>query len=376
MEKRDLKISFFLPSLHGGGAERVVVNLIKEFAKKGISVDLVLANAKGPYLREIPKEVKIFDLKSRRVHFALPKLVRYFKKEKPEIFVSSLSHANIVSIIAKKIARSKTKLFLREDTTLSLAYYNSKSFKTKIMPFLMKLLYPYSDLVIAVSKGIKDDLEKFAKLPENKIKVIYNPIITQDLFIKAKEPVDHPWFAPDSPPVILGVGRLTKAKDFPTLLKAFALVRKEIDSRLVILGEGDDRKSLEKLSKDLDIEEYLWMPGFVDNPYKYMSKASVFVLSSIYEGLPTVLVEALALSCPVVSTDCPSGPDEILENGKYGKLVPVGDHIAMAQAIEEILTGKVHYMVPKSVLEQYTLEFSSNQYIKLLFENVTYKYEE
>ncbi len=367
MKNHQARVAFFLPSLHGGGAERVVVNLIKESVKKGISVELVLANAKGPYLSEIPKEVEIFDLKSTRVLFALPKLVRYFKKERPEIFVSSLSHANIISVIAKKIARAKTKLFLREDNMLSLVYLNSKSLKIKTMPFLMRVFYPYSDLIIAVSKGVKDDLVRFAKLPEYKIEVVYNPIITPDLFTKAKGPVDHPWFAPNSAPVILGVGRLTRQKDFSTLLKAFAIVRKEIDSRLVILGEGEERKNLEKLAKDLGIQEDVWLPGFVENPYKYMSKASVFVLSSIYEGLPTVLVEALVLGCPVVSTNCPSGPSEILENGKYGKLVPVGDYQALADALISYLKGNIHYSISHEILSKYTLEISVNEYIKAVF---------
>jgi len=331
------KVAFFLPSLEGGGAERVVVNLIKEFIKREIKVELVLASAKGPYLSELPKEVRIIDLKSSRVIFSIPKLISYLREEKPDIFISSLSHANLVSIISKKIAKSKTKLFLREDNTLSLVFYNSKSFKTKVIPFLVKLLYSYADLVIAVSDGVKDDLIGFAKLSPDKIKVIYNPVITPELFQKAREPVSHTWFAPNSPPVILGVGRLTKQKDFPTLLKAFALVRKEIDSRLVILGEGEERKNLEKLAKELGIEEFLWMPGFVDNPYKYMSKASVFVLSSIYEGFGNVLVEALALGCPVISTDCPSGPSEILENGKYGKLVSVRKSEDLAKAILDII---------------------------------------
>lgn len=342
MNVKKQAVSFFLPSLEGGGAERVVVNLVREFVKRGINVELVLANAKGPYLKELPKDVRVFDLRASHVLFALPKLIRYLRSEKPEILLSSLNHANVVAIIAKKVSKTKTRVFLREDNTLSLVYLNSHSLKVKIMPFLMNIFYRYSDLIIAVSKGVKDDLVKFTKLPEDKIEVIYNPVITPDLFAKAKEPVDHPWFAPNSPPVILGVGRLTRQKDFPTLLKAFALVRKEVDSRLVILGEGEERENLEQLAKDLGIEEYLWMPGFVDNPYKYMSKSDVFVLSSIYEGLPTVLVEALALGLPIVSTDCKSGPREILDNGKYGKLVPVGNAFLMKEAIISCLNGEVY----------------------------------
>jgi glycosyltransferase involved in cell wall biosynthesis len=369
MNSHQEKVAFFLPSLEGGGAERVVVNLIKEFVKREIKVELVLASAKGPYLSELPKEVRIIDLKSPRVIFSIPKLISYLREEKLDIFISSLSHANLVSIISKKIARSKTKLFLREDNTLSLVFYNSKSFKTKVIPFLVKLLYSHADLVIAVSDGVKDDLVGFAKLSPDKIKVIYNPVITPELFQKAREPVSHPWFAPNSPPVILGVGRLTKQKDFPTLLKAFALVRKENDSRLVILGEGEERKNLEKLAKELGIEEFLWMPGFVDNPYKYMSKASVFVLSSIYEGLPTVLIEALALGCKVVSTDCKSGPREILDDGKSGKLVPVGDFIAMKEAIVSSISVDRKSFYESSLNEQigkFELRNVANLYLRVL----------
>ncbi len=369
MKNHQVRVTFFLPSLYGGGAERVVVNLVKEFVKRGISVELVLANVKGPYLREIPKEVKIIDLKSSRVLFSLPKLVTYFKKEKPEIFVSSLSHANIISVIAKEVAKTKTKLFLREDTTLSLAYRNSRSLEVKIMPLLMRLFYSYADLIIAVSKGVKDDLVEFVKIPEDRIEVIYNPIITTELFIKAEEPIDHPLFTPNSFPIILGVGRLTKAKDFQTLLKAFSIVRKEIDSRLVILGEGEERKNLEKLIKDLGIENDVWLPGFVDNPYKFMSKASVFVLSSIYEGFGNVLVEALALGCPVVSTDCPSGPGEILENGEYGKLVGVGDTEGLAKAILDIIRN--HKWENQATIERakmFEVDKIAAKYLDIIYE--------
>lgn len=376
MNSEGKSIAFFLPSLAGGGAERVAVNLIKELYTKKISVDLVLAKAEGPYLSELPKEVRVIDFKKSRVSVSLPKLIRYLKREKPIAMISSLSHANIVAILANKIAMTNTKIVVREDNTLSLSSANSSSLKGRIIPFLVKIFYRWADVIIAVSEGVKEDLIKTAGLPSYKIKVIYNPVITPELFEMAKEPVSHNWFGPSEPPVILGVGRLTKQKDFATLISAFSLIRKDINARLVILGEGEERRNLENSTKNFGIENDVWLPGFVNNPYKFMSKASVFVLSSIFEGLPTVVVEAMACGTTVVSTDCKSGPGEILEDGKYGKLVPVGDYVVMAQAIEEILTGKIRYEVPKSVLEQYTLEFSLNQYIKLLFKNGIYKYEE
>jgi glycosyltransferase involved in cell wall biosynthesis len=369
MSDKNGKITFFLPSLEGGGAERVIVNLAREFSAKKIIVDLVLAKAEGPYLSEVPKEVRVIDLNSSRVLKSLPKLISYLKKERPGALVSSLNHANIVAILAGKLARTDTKIIVREDNTLSLSFANSSSLKARIILFLVRIFYRWADLIIAVSEGVKDDLVNFAKLSPDKIKVIYNPVITPELFQKVKEPVSHKWFGLKELPVILGAGRLTKQKDFPTLIKAFSLVYQELDARLVILGEGEERQNIEKLAKDLGVSEYLWMPGFIDNPYKFMSKASVFVLSSIYEGFANVLAEALACGVPIVSTDCENGPREILEDGKYGKLVPVGDYLAVSEAIEEIITGKVSYRVPQFVLEKYSIKSALDQYINLLFES-------
>ena len=334
-------IAFFIPSLAGGGAERVAVNLTGELSKRGIKVDLVLGEAEGIFLSEMPKGVHIVDLKVSRVLYALPKLIRYLKKNRPDFMISSLSHSNIIAVLAVKLSGTKTKILVKEDNTLSLASSNSL-IKDWFVRFLVRFFYPMSDAVIAVSNGVKDDLVKNVHIRPEKIKIIYSPIITNEMFEKAKEPVLHPWFTSKSIPIIIAVGRLTNQKDFRTLIKAFSLVRKEIEVNLVILGEGEERKSLEDFSEKLGVSEYVYMPGLVDNPYKYMSKSDVFVLSSIYEGLPTVLVEALALGLPIVSTDCKSGPREILDNGKYGKLVPVGNAFLMKEAIISCLNGEVY----------------------------------
>jgi glycosyltransferase involved in cell wall biosynthesis len=200
-----------------------------------------------------------------------------------------------------------------------------------------------------------------------KIKVIYNPVITPELFARAEEPLDHPWFRPGEPPVVLGVGRLTQAKDFPTLIRAFALVRKERPARLMILGEGEERPKLEALVRELRLEEDVALPGFVDNPYKYMKRAAVFVLSSRWEGFGIVLVEAMALGTPVVATDCPSGPAEILENGKWGRLVPPGDPEALAKAILDTLEGGVSRVkATTNVQKRFSMIAIVEQYLKVL----------
>ena len=362
-----MKIALFLPSLRGGGAERVMVNLARGFVERGLRVDLVLAKAEGPYLSQVPKEVRVVDLGARRVLYSLPGLVRYLRRERPQAMLSALNHANIVAIWAKLLARVQTRLVVAEHSTLSRSTENASSVRAKLLPFLIKTFYPYADAVVAVSRGVAEDLVTTTKLPMEKIKVIYNPVITPELFAKAEEPLDHPWFRPGEPPVVLGVGRLTQAKDFPTLIRAFALVRKERPARLMILGEGEDRPKLEALVRELRLEEDVALPGFVDNPYKYMKRAAVFVLSSQWEGFGNVLVEAMACGCPVVATDCPSGPAEILENGKWGRLVPPGDPEALAKAIlDTVERGVSRVEAATNVQKRFSMIAIVEQYLKVL----------
>jgi glycosyltransferase involved in cell wall biosynthesis len=236
----------------------------------------------------------------------------------------------------------------------------------KFIPLLVRAFYPKADKIICVSNGVAQELINKYHLPKSKIQVIYNPVVAQDMFKKAEEPLDHPWFQPGQPPIILGVGRLTAQKDFETLIKAFALVRNKTETRLMILGEGPERTKLEQFVKQLGLENDVSMPGFVDNPYKYMKRSSVFVLSSRWEGLPTVLVEALALGLPVVSTDCPSGPAEILENGKWGRLVPVGAPKALADAILAAMNDERGKGVERA--KEFSLDKIVNQYVALIKE--------
>ncbi|MEO0278167.1 MAG: glycosyltransferase [candidate division WOR-3 bacterium] len=332
-------VAFFLPHLHMGGAERVTVSLIKGFVARGFQVDLVLVNrGMGAYEEEIPGECRIVDLGARRALTSIPALVRYLRRERPDVLFGVLSHINVTAFLARMLAGIRIPIVVTEHNTFSVAHpYAERKTTSKLLPFLMRLFYPQASCIVGVSRGVVDDLKKVLRFDSSKFRVIYNPIVDEDLFRKAEEPLDHPFFGEGKPPVILAVGRLHAAKDFPTLLRAFALVRKEMDARLLILGEGEKRRELETLARDLGIERDLDMPGFVQNPYKYMKRASVFVLSSQWEGLPTVLVEALACGCPVVSTDCPSGPAEILENGKYGLLVPPKNPEKLAEAILRVL---------------------------------------
>jgi glycosyltransferase involved in cell wall biosynthesis len=204
---------------------------------------------------------------------------------------------------------------------------------------MMRLLYPLADRIVAVSTGVADDLSEIIGIPRPRIEVIYNPVVTPEVLALSQESIEHPWFQPGQPPVILGIGRLTKAKGFSALIHAFSAIRKnKLPARLIILGEGDERSKLEQLILQLSIETEVLLPGFHQNPYFFLRNSSVFVLSSLWEGLPTVLIEALACGTPIVSTDCPSGPCEILENGKWGTLVPVANENALVTAIQNTLT--------------------------------------
>lgn len=239
------KVALFLPSLRGGGAERVMVNLARGFSEKGLEVDLVLAKAEGPYLSEVPAGVRVIDLHSSRVLASLPGLVRYLRRERPQAILSTLDHANIVALWARKLARVPNRLVVRVATNLSQSASNTSSARGRLMPRLIHKFYPWADAVVAISQGVADDLVKTARLSRERIQVIYNPVVTPEILEKAEEPLNHPWFAPGEPPVILSAGRLTKQKDYPTLIRAFALVRRERPARLMILGEGEERPKLE-----------------------------------------------------------------------------------------------------------------------------------
>lgn len=363
---RDTKsplLTVFLPSLGGGGAERALLNLSHGFSEKGYRVDLVLQRAEGPYLAQISDEVRLIDLGAKRMALALFPLTSYLRRERPHALLSAMTHTNVIALLARKLSRVNTRIVISERTTLSIASRNAQSLRGRYLHLLAKRIYPWAEAIVAVSRGVANDLRSTLSIPRDRIKVIYNPVVTQELLERAKEPVEHPWFSPGEPPVILSVGRLTLAKNLPMLVAAFALVCKERPARLMILGEGEERPKLESLVQELGLERDVAMPGFVDNPYKYMKRACVFVLVSRWEGLPNALIEALALGTPVVSTDCPSGPREILENGKLGGLVPVGNVELLASAVTKTLVENTRRTTSCGA---YTLDTVVKQYLEVL----------
>jgi len=344
----------------------MMVNLATSLAQRGADVRLVLSKAKGELMKDLPLEnVRMVDLNCRRVLTSVFPLAGYLRREQPAVMLSALDHANLAAIFARKIARVSTRLVVSVRTTVTKATADSTLLRARLFPLAMRWFYDDADAVIAVSEGTANDLLRFCPLSPDKVHVIYNPVITPHLFKKAEEPALHRWFTNSAVPVILGVGRLTRAKDFSTLIRAFSFVRKKIDARLLILGEGEERPKLESLCSILNLKNDVDLPGYVSNPYPYMRSAAAFVLSSRWEGLPSVLVEALALGTPVVATDCPSGPREILADGKWGRLVPVGDAGKLAEAILEALI-QPKTKVDEQFLRRFTVNYAVEQYAKVL----------
>lgn len=355
------KLALFLPDLNGGGAERVMLTLAKGFIKKGIQVDLLLAHAQGPLLDLVPRGVRLHNLgadfppygRTGLALSALWGLIRYLRREGPTTLMSTLTGANLVAVLAKSLARSPARLVLREANT-------ALNHRSSLTQWAVRLLYPLADAVIAVSQGVRQDLIDRIGLSPDKITHIPNPVDMATLIRQADERIDHSWFGEGQPPVIISLGRLTGQKDFATLICAFARLRQARPARLMILGEGIERSSLEALVRNFELANDVALPGFKVNPYPYLQKAALFVLSSRWEGMPGVILEALALGLPIVATDCHSGPREILADGCFGRLVPVGHTHELFKAMSEALDRAP----AASVLQTRATHFSPSSTVK------------
>ncbi len=343
----------------------MMLNLAASFLKSGYAVDLVLARAQGEYMEQIPEGARLVELDASKPLTAVPGLAQYLRTRQPHALLSTMTHVNLAALWAARLSRTGVRCVVREAEHLSSRLAMCALRHRWTMPRLVRQEYARADAVVATSQGVAQDLYRVGRLPRERIQVVYNPVIDSTFRKRCATPAIHPWFD-DSLPIILGVGRLTAQKDFTTLLKAFALVKRGRPARLMILGEGEERPRLERLAQELGVAADVDMPGFVDNPYPYMARAAAFVLSSRWEGLPNVLIEALACGTRVISTDCPSGPAEILDRGRYGQLVPVGEPEAMARAMERVLSGNFQAADPTHHLNQFDANRVAAQYLQLL----------
>lgn len=379
-----------------------MLNLANAFTARGRKVDLVLCRVKGAYLEHIPDAVQLRTLNptgSLRARLAalmsnihrfvsvlrpvvLPSktapeiqyivsLRRYLRSQHPDVVLSALTYANLLALWARRMSGVSVPVVISERIALSQHCFNASNrhkWRWRFLPPLVRRSYPDSDAIVAVSNDVAEDLAAVTGLQRDNFTTIYNPVVDEALYQQANAPLDHPWFAPGSVPVILGVGRLSAQKDFPTLLRAFARVRVGRKVRLVILGEGKLRSTLEAMVRELGLQADVQLPGFVMNPFSYMARAAILGLSSLYEGLPGVIIQALACGCPVVSTDCPGGSAEILENGKFGPLVTPGDDVAFAEALASVLDEPPDKGSLRSRAELFSIDRAAEQYLNLLDE--------
>lgn len=347
MVDRTQRLAILTSTLGGGGAQRSMVKLAGGIAERGYGIDLVLGHADGHYASEVHPSVRVVDLRARKMVLSIPSLARYLRDERPYAMLSALNHVNIVGLWARRLSRVSTRMVVSERNTLSQTRHGSW-WRQRLRPHLIGRFYRWADAIVAVSGGVAEDLTTTTGLASDRISVIPNPIITPNVRRMAEEAPGHPWLSGGEPPVVLAIGRLAPQKDFGALIAAFAEARGTTGARLLILGEGPDRPELEAIARARGVLAHVDLPGWADNPYPYLRRAALFALSSRWEGLPGVLIEALYCGAPIVATDCPSGPREILQGGRYGRLVPVGDVEALARAIEQGLAGEIAPPTPDS----------------------------
>ena len=405
---RPARIAFLLDNLTGGGAEKVILNLAHGFASLGHQVDLLVCKVEGVLSNSIPAGVKLVHLESaspvrgllcalradpagsrqllgtvvnsRRVPRGfkyIPAIAEYLKTNRVDVLLSALPKSNINAVLAKYCCKAKTRVIVGAHINLSTQISESLSRGRSRLQHLRPVIqrcYRRADAVVAVSKGVEKDIVQCLGLDPEKVTTIYNPIEMPELEAMSREPLDHPWFGSGAVPVILGVGRFVAQKDFPLLIRAFAKVRQRRNVRLMLLGgdktsgpQCEHRKELLGLADQLGVGKDFEMPGFKVNPYPYLKNASVFVLSSRYEGFGNVIVEALLTGCTVVSTDCPNGPAEILHNGEFGRLVPVNDENALADAICDTLDNPKSREFLQARGKSFSVERAVESYSQIFF---------
>ena len=385
--EKPLRIALVIPHLGGGGAERSVLRLARGLIERGHGVDILVFKKINTLEDEIPPQARQFILKpgrvndfcdrirlARRFGFRILRFLRrdllgdaravvaYIDKEKPDCILPSLPGAKSATLLALCFTEQKPVII---PMMRNVVMNRKRRFRK-----LYAILFPIADHIVTVSDGVADSLALKLGIPREKVSRIYNPADTAEIAELARAVPDHPWMSDDGPPVILAAGRLARVKDFPTLLRAFRRVSRNREVRLIILGEGSWRKRLENMVRKMDMEKKVSLPGWVSNPYAFMSRASVFVLSSKHEGLPGVLIQALACGCPCVSTNCPAGPAEILDNGRFGPLVPVGNPPALAAAMERVLDSPPDKDALLARAQEFSLDASVDLYERMILKLV------
>lgn len=353
------RLAIFLPSLDGGGAERVMLSLSERFVARGIQCDLVIAINKGALLDQVPSGVHLVQLGKNKTIHALFALRKYLNSRHPDALLATVFTANICALLASMITPIKLRTVICEANPSSSDLKSTNFVKTLLNHIAARASYRKATSVIAISNGVRTSLIDAKLATPSKITVVLNPIKhVSRSHGNRKAPTNG---------LLVACGRLESQKDYPTLLRALVRVRAVFDANLLILGDGALRQELEKLRDNLGLADCVTFKGFVHDPDTYMLKANAFVHSARYEGFGLVLAEALSCGCPIVSTDSPGGTREVLADGKFGTLVPVGDDAAMADAIVQVLKGEVTFPDPSEHLHQFDIEQVTDAYLSVLF---------
>ncbi|MCG8489795.1 MAG: glycosyltransferase [Chromatiales bacterium] len=361
------RIACFLATSGHSGVDRLAKNLLPGMAEAGYQVDLLKIHNHGPELNHpLPENLRVVEFKAKHVYPALPELVRYLKKYRPEVLLSDKDRVNRTALLANALSGNRARVAVRSGTTVSKNLASRSRFDRFVQRNSMRYLYRHADTILVPSHGAADDFADYIGIERSRIQVVPSPIITPRFYQRLNQPLDHPWFKPGQPRVILGVGELCRRKDFTTLIRAFARLKDRYDCRLMIVGEGRARERLEAEVKKLGLEQRVSLPGFVDSPYPYMKASALFVLSSLWEGLGAVLVEALAAGTPVASTSCPSGPEELLGDLPGEPLAAPGDVEGLAEAMARQLDNPLSAEQLQAAAAPYTLENSVANYLRAL----------
>lgn len=351
-----------------GGVERMVTQLCAEFVGH-VEVDLLALKIRGGHAQRIPPQVNLMPLRARHAWTSVGEIARYLRQARPDALLVAKDRAGRAALAARRRAGVSVPVFIRLGTHLSTALSRKDALSRWLRTRPMRRRYPEAEGVIAVSEGVRQDVISITGIAPQRVHVIRNPVITAQLATQAAAPVPHAWLADKAMPVIMGMGRLTQQKDFATLLRAFAVLHARQPARLIVLGEGprpEDRQRHEALAQSLGVAAQVLWPGFQSNPYAWLSRADLFVLSSAWEGSPNALTEALALGVACVSTDCPSGPAEILDHGRYGPLVAVADHEALATAMRHTLQAPLPAAVLRQAVAEYRADLSARRYLAVM----------
>jgi glycosyltransferase involved in cell wall biosynthesis len=338
-----IKIFFVISTLEGGGAERVMLNILKHINPDKFRPVLVLFERRGELLAELPPEIQVEILKRKRSRYGLQwliflRLATLLRKEKPDAIVSFMWYPNLISLLAKLLSRSRCRAVVSE--RYSLSFSCEGRFTEFLRRFAVRFFYPVADAVIVNSAAMAREFTQMFRFPEDNIVLIHNPMDIGRSNSLSREEVSHSWYQ-DKVPIVIAVGRLTRQKGYPYLLRAMKIVlSRGMDCRLVILGKGAEEEELRKLAAELKIDDRVALLGFQENPYKYLARSTLFVLSSLYEGFPNALLDAISLGVPSIATRCPTGPEEIVTDGVDGILVPPADEKALADAIQRVLLDK------------------------------------